>query len=81
MENKVDNVNHPSHYNQFRQEVLDTIEDWTMEYSLGYVAYCIGNVMKYIARAPFKHSSPLEDLEKAEFYLRKAIEKQRSQEG
>ncbi|HFI0463232.1 TPA: DUF3310 domain-containing protein [Streptococcus suis] len=68
-----DSVNHPKHYNQFSQEVIVTIEEWVAGYDKSEVAYCLGNTLKYISRAPYKHETPLEDLKKAQFYLREAI--------
>lgn len=64
--NAVDNVNHPSHYNQGNIEVIDAIEDW----QLGFHE---GNVVKYVARAEFK-GKQLEDLKKAAWYLQRRIE-------
>lgn len=70
-----DMVNHPSHYNTaFSVEVIYTIMEWVAGYKLPKVAYLIGSVLKYLARAPYKHESPLQDLKKARFYLDKAIE-------
>lgn len=57
----MENVNHPAHYNQGKFEVIDVIDDWNLNFALG-------NVVKYVARAPYKGKS-LEDLEKAKWYL------------
>ena len=73
MENKKDVVNHPSHYNYGKIEVIDYINQVSSGYKKGYIAYCIGNVIKYVSRAPFKNG--LEDLKKAAWYLQSAIEK------
>lgn len=59
------NVNHPSHYNQGKYEVIDVIEDWKLNFNLG-------NAVKYIARCPFKRNK-LEDLEKARWYIEREI--------
>ena len=64
-----DAVNSPNHYTQGRFETIEVIEEITKGYSDGYVAYCVGNALKYLARAPFKHGEPTEDLAKAERYL------------
>lgn len=64
----VDPVNHPSHYTFSKIEVLDAIEAWGLPYHLG-------NVVKYIVRAPFK-GNRIEDLKKAQFYLNRYIETQ-----
>ena len=55
------NVEHPSHYNQGKYEVIDVINDWKLNFNLG-------NVVKYVARAEYKNNA-IEDLEKAMFYL------------
>ena len=58
-------INHPKHYNAGRFEVIDVIEDWGFGFHLG-------NVVKYLARAPHK-SDELEDLKKAEWYLSRYV--------
>lgn len=68
-----DVVNNPNHYNTGRFETIELIEEVTSGYEDGYLAYCIGNSLKYISRAPFKHETPLEDLRKAAKYLEFAI--------
>jgi uncharacterized protein DUF3310 len=63
-----ESVNHPSHYNQGKIEVIEFIEDKKLGFNLG-------NAVKYISRAgvkdPCKH---VEDLEKAVWYLKREIE-------
>ena len=61
----VDNVNHPPHYKTGGIEVIDYIEAKNLNYHLG-------NVVKYISRADHK-GNKLEDLEKARWYLDRAI--------
>lgn len=63
----MEHVNHPSHYNQGKFEVMDVIDDWKLNFALG-------NVVKYVARAPFKGNT-LEDLQKAKWYLEYEIKK------
>ena len=58
-------VDHPSHYNQGKIEVIDAIEDWDLN-------FCEGNVIKYVARHRHK-SEPIEDLKKAKWYLERLI--------
>lgn len=62
-----DNVNYPKHYTDGKIEVIDFIEDKKLGFNLG-------NSVKYISRAgkknPDKH---IEDLEKAEWYLKREI--------
>ena len=63
-----DPVNHPSHYTFGKFEVLDVIEDWKLNFHRG-------QVIKYIARAGKKDSSPeVDDLKKARFYLDREIQ-------
>lgn len=61
-------VNHPSHYNKGKYEVIDVIEDWRLGFSLG-------NAIKYIARCEHKGNKK-QDLEKAIFYLKRELEKE-----
>jgi hypothetical protein len=60
-----DNVNHPSHYNAGKFEVIDVIEDWGLGFN-------DGNAIKYIARARHK-GNQLEDLKKAKWYIEREI--------
>lgn len=69
-----DMVEHPAHYKQGRFETIELIKEITDGYKDGYVAYCVGNAIKYLARAPFKHDTPTEDLQKAKKYLEFALE-------
>lgn len=69
-----DMVEHPAHYKQGRFETIELIEEIAGSYEDGYVAYCVGNAVKYLARAPFKHNLPIEDLQKAKKYLEFALE-------
>lgn len=61
-----DPVHKPAHYNHGEFEVISVIEDWELGYRLG-------NVIKYVARAPYK-GEHLQDLEKAEWYLVREIQ-------
>ena len=62
-----DPVNHPPHYTAGGVEVLDYIEAKDFNYRLG-------NVIKYISRAGKKAGTdPIQDLEKAAFYLNREI--------
>lgn len=61
------NVNHPSHYNSGKIEVIDYIEDQNLDFNLG-------NAVKYICRAGIKDKSKeIEDLEKAVWYTNRKI--------
>ena len=67
-----DAVNHPSHYRGAGGlEAIDVIEAFTLDYHLG-------NALKYILRAGRKTTDPTEDLRKASWYLRRAIERRLS---
>ena len=68
-----DKVNSPSHYKQGKFETIEIIEQVTKGYDNSFVGYCVGNTIKYLSRAPFKHETPLEDLKKAYKYLEFAI--------
>jgi Protein of unknwon function (DUF3310) len=62
-------VDHPSHYGGKRNpyEAIKVIEAWRLDFSLG-------NAVKYISRAGKKDPTKLvEDLEKAAWYLARAI--------
>lgn len=74
-ETSQDAVNSPNHYTQGRFETIEIIGEITQGYSDGYVAYCVGNALKYLARAPFKHGDPTEDLAKAGAYINFALER------
>lgn len=67
---KFDVVEKPSHYNQYRVEVIDIIEDATKDLD-GIVAVCLGNALKYLLRFKFKNG--IQDLKKARWYLDKMI--------
>ena len=64
-----DNVNHPPHYNKGGLEAIDYIEQQLED---GFADYLEGNVLKYIHRWRYKNG--IEDLRKAEWYLKKLIE-------
>lgn len=68
-----DPVNHPSHYQLHGgMEVIDIIEAVTWDLPSNE-AYAIGNAIKYICRYRNK-GKPVQDLEKAKWYLNRAIE-------
>jgi hypothetical protein len=62
-----DVVNHPAHYTAGGIEVIDFIEAKQLGYHLG-------NVIKYISRVDQK-DDPIENLEKARWYLDREIQK------
>ncbi len=60
----MDKINKPKHYTQGKIEVIDFIEDQKMD-------YIEGNIIKYVAR--YKYKNGIEDLKKAEWYLKRLI--------
>ena len=67
-----DVVNHPQHYKSGGVETLDFIEAKDLNYRLG-------NVVKYVVRCGKKDGSdPVQDLEKAAFYLNREITARKS---
>lgn len=69
-------VHNPPHYTNGRTiEPLDAIVDWKLD-------FCLGNVVKYISRAGRKEDeTPLRALEKARYYLERAIKELEKQKG
>lgn len=67
---KTSNVDHPDHYlKKSGYEVIDVIEAWNLDFSLG-------NAIKYIARAGKKDPSKTkEDLNKAIWYIQNELKK------
>ena len=59
-------VDHPTHYNTGKLEVIDIIEDWKLEF------HC-GNAVKYIGRHKHK-GNPTEDIKTAIWYLQRYLE-------
>ena len=62
-----DDINHPKHYTSHPSgvECVQITE---------HMNFCLGNAIKYICRAG-KKGDVLEDLKKAEWYLRREIER------
>jgi len=56
------------YYHSGTYETIKVIEAWGLNFSLG-------NVIKYVARAGRKTDNPVEDLEKAKWYIEREIEK------
>lgn len=61
-------VNHPDYYKRGGVEAIDAIEAWEL-------GFCLGNVVKYIARAGRKTADSLQDLRKAAWYLDREIKR------
>lgn len=68
-------INHPEHYGgDTTYEAIKVIEAWRLD-------FCLGNAVKYIARAGKKPDADwLEDLKKAQWYLERAIQERRFRE-
>jgi len=58
-------IDHPTHYNMGKIEVIDALEDWGLD-------FCLGNAVKYIARSKHK-GKEIEDLKKAVWYLNRKL--------
>lgn len=73
MENRnIDNVNNPNHYKlDCGIESINIIE--TVLGAQGFVAFCLGNILKYLIRAEKKNGK--EDYKKATKYLEWIIER------
>jgi hypothetical protein len=63
---KHDPINNPSHYTDGGYETIDFIEKMQLGYHLG-------NAVKYISRAGKKTADPIEDLNKALWYLKRLM--------
>ena len=61
-------VSHPDHYTSHPSgvECIQITE---------HMGFNLGNALKYIWRADLKHASPVQDLEKAMFYIARELEK------
>lgn len=70
MKAKHDAVNHPAHYTQHPSgiECIQVTE---------HMNFCLGNAVKYIWRADLKSEDPIQDIEKAIWYLTREIERRR----
>ena len=66
-----DPVNNPPHYNMGEIECIDYIKQ--VLGLDGFIAYCHGNMVKYQHRYRYKNK-PVEDMDKARWYLEKMIE-------
>lgn len=62
----LDLINNPPHYRTGGIETIDFIEAKDLNYRLG-------NVIKYVSRAGRKNTDPVQDLEKAAWYLQREI--------
>lgn len=68
-----ESVDHPPHYGgDTTYEAIKVIEAWGL-------GFCLGNALKYIARCDRK-GSPVEDLEKARWYIDRELQARRRAE-
>ena len=69
-----DMVNHPSHYTHGGVECIDAITSALSSYEDSVDSWLVGQVIKYLWRAPLKGKYE-EDIKKAQFYLNRLVEK------
>lgn len=64
-------INKPNYYTNG----VECIDVMIQQYGIdAVIQFCICNAFKYMFRCKQKHSSPLDDLKKAQWYINKAIE-------
>lgn len=79
-------VNHPEHYNELTLmgkpvETIELIKTFSsMKGVNSYEGFLMGNLIKYLSRYPFK-GKPLQDLEKADWYLQRLIDEVKTDEA
>jgi len=73
-QDEVDMVNNPPHYRKHPSgvECIQITE---------HMNFNLGNVIKYIWRCDEKYEIPIEDLEKAEYYLKREIARRKTLVG
>ena len=74
-----DMVNSPPHYADGQIETIDYIVDVLGEWEA--ISYCHGNVIKYTGSRLFKKGNPIQDAEKAIWYLNKMVELMKKTKG
>ena len=67
-----DKIEHPPHYTKGKIEMSQFIRDQDFNWDAG-------NVIKYLYRYRYK-GTPLDDLKKAQWYLKQLIEKEKKDE-
>ena len=73
-EKSEDMVNHPSHYTSGGVECIDAITAALSKYDDPVDSWLVGQVIKYLWRAPLKGKYE-EDIKKAQFYLNRLVYK------
>ena len=69
---EVDKINNPSHYKgKFGLEAIEVVKNFVFGLE-GVEGFYWGNAIKYLLR--FQKKNGIEDLKKAEFYLKRLIE-------
>ena len=75
-----DPINSPSHYKIGSFEVIDIVREFLANALIQpFAGACVGNVLKYIFRYPFK-GKRVEDLKKAQKYLSWLIDEEEKQQ-
>lgn len=70
--NNTDKINNPSHYKgKFGLEAIEVVKNFVFGLE-GVEGFYWGNTIKYLLR--FQKKNGIEDLKKAEFYLKRLIE-------
>ena len=78
---RLEAVSHPEHYKGVcGLEAIEVMKNFLPKYQNSHVSYLIGNVIKYVLRAPSK-GKEMEDLMKAMEYLDLAIKELKWEEG
>ena len=74
---EIDMVNEPLHYNLGEIQTLDYIDDVLLHNPnlTAQDGYYIGNILKYLGTRLGTKNDKLEDMQKAQFYLNRLIEK------
>jgi hypothetical protein len=73
-----DAVNKPPHYGNGKIECIEYMRDNMQQ--MMFMGYLEGNTKKYLHRYRYK-GKPIEDLEKARWYLNKLIEEVKGEES
>lgn len=73
-----DIINHPKHYNAGKYETIDVIEDIIQHYKNPIDAFLIGELLRYISRAPLKGNNYVEHLQKAQWYMNRLIDRNKN---
>lgn len=69
-----DVINHPKHYNAGKYETIDIIEDIISNYEISQDAFLVGQIIRYLSRAPLK-GDYAKNLQKAQWYMNRLIDR------